>query len=246
MSRYSNLLNKIISESGYTSKEIVKKCNDIGNDIDTTRLSKLLNGRVPAPSEKVSRDIARVCNADERLLVIEGYLEKAPKEIIEIFSTFQEVSFEIGLNKIYQNSITKEQRKVIKEELNKQPLSYLIIEMLNGKNNTLDIVQSEVNFTSKEITLRIAEPIMLEVKDDSMYPIIKNGSKISLKFQEKYNNGDILAIKIKNKEEILFRYAFFNQNDIILISLKQGFQPLIYSMYDIIILGRVARIVSDI
>lgn len=245
MSRYSKLLNKIIAESGYTSKEIVKKCNDMGNDIDTTRLSKLINGRVPAPSEKVSRDISRACNADERKLVIEGYLEKAPNEIREVFSILKETSFEIGL-KIFQNHITKEQIEIIKEEISKQPLSDIIIEILDGKNNSLNITTTGLDFTSKSINLNLSEPIMLEVNDDSMYPIIKNGSRVALKIEEKYNNGDILAIKIKNKEEILFRYAFFNQNDIILISLKQGFQPLTYSMYDIIILGRVARIVSDI
>jgi len=54
MSRYSKVLTRIIAESGLTAKEVAEKCNEIGNGIDTTRLSKLQNGRLAAPSEKVS------------------------------------------------------------------------------------------------------------------------------------------------------------------------------------------------
>ena len=106
MSRYSKLLTRIIAESGFTSKQIVEKCNEMGNGIDTTRLSKLQNGKLPAPSPKVSRDIAKICNADERLLVIEGYLEKAPKEIIDIFMSIKFTTTMATL-KVFTNKINK-------------------------------------------------------------------------------------------------------------------------------------------
>ena len=244
MSRYSKLLTKIIAESGYTAKEIVQKCNDIGNGIDTTRLSKLQNGKLSAPSEKVSRDIARICNADERLLVMEGYLEKAPKEIIDLLLYLKQITLPVAL-KVYENDFTQDVLELIKEEYNKEPLSDFIVSLLDMGNNTQIINKmTEIKATDDNIKLNLTEPISITVKDNSMYPKIPEGAKIILKIQNQYKNGDILAVRVNNEE--LIRYAIFNNDTIILAPLNNKYETLTYNLKDIVISGRVTKTITDI
>lgn len=245
MSRYSRLLAKIIAESGYTSKEIVEKCNELGNGIDTTRLSKLQSGKLPAPSEKVSRDIARVCNADERKLVIEGYLEKAPKEIIDTFIILKTNTILAGLQ-IFENIVTQEQFNLIKNELENEPLADYIVELLDSKDDIVDISSDGFDINSNDFKFRIEEPIALPINDNAMFPIIPKNSKISLKLQNEYANGDILALKVKQQENTLVRYVLFNDNNIILTPLNKEFEQLIYKIDDVQILGKVAKVITEI
>lgn len=245
MSRYSILLNTIIAESGLTSKEIVEKCNELGNGIDTTRLSKLQNAKLPAPSEKVSRDIAKVCNVDDRQLVIEGYLEKAPKEILDAF-TILKVNSEITALQMFENNLTPEQLNVIKKELEKEPLSDCVVQILDSKDNTINLSTEKFDIKEKDFTFRIEEPIALPITDNAMFPLIPKNSKVSLKIQDQYNNGDILALKIKKQENIITRYVLFNGNNIILTSLNKDFETLTYNSKDVTILGKVSKVTNDI
>lgn len=245
MSRYSMLLNTIIAESGLTAKEIVEKCNELGNGIETTRLSKLQNAKLPAPSEKVSRDIAKVCNVDDRKLVIEGYLEKAPKEIIEAFKILK-INSQITALRIFENNVNPEQLELIKKELEKQPLSDCVIQILDSKDNTISLSTELFDVKEKDFTFRIEEPIALPIMDNSMFPLIPQNSKISLKLQEKYENGDILALKIKKQENVIARYVLFNGNNMILTSLNKDFETLTYNTKDVTILGKVSKVTNDI
>lgn len=245
MSRYSMLLNTIIAESGLTAKEIVEKCNELGNGIETTRLSKLQNAKLPAPSEKVSRDIAKVCNVDDRKLVIEGYLEKAPKEIIEAFKILK-INSEITALRIFENNVNPEQLELIKRELEKQPLSDCVIQILDSKDNAISLSTELFDVKEKDFTFRIEEPIALPIMDNSMFPLIPQNSKISLKLQEKYENGDILALKIKKQENVIARYVLFNGNNMILTSLNKDFETLTYNTKDVTILGKVSKVTNDI
>lgn len=245
MSRYSKLLSTIIAESGLTAKEIVIRCNEMGNGIDTTRLSKLQSGKLPAPSDKVSRDIAKVCNVDERKLVIEGYLEKAPQEIIDTFNTLK-VNTTLSVLKMFENSMTKEQIESIKKELEKEPLSDYIVQVLDSNYDTINITNENFEINENDFTFRIEEPIALQIKDNSMFPLISENAKVSLKMEEKYNNGDIVAIKAKKSEDVIIRCIVFNNENITLIALNKDFETVEYKKDDIIILGRVSNIITSI
>ena len=82
---YHKLLNNIIASTNYTAQEIINKCAEKGIKMNKAYMSKLRNNKVPPPSEDVSRVISKVCDVDERFLVLEGYIDKAPKEIKEAF-----------------------------------------------------------------------------------------------------------------------------------------------------------------
>lgn len=254
MSRYSKLLTKIIAESGYTAKEIVEKCNELGNGIDTTRLSKLQSGKLSAPSSKVSRDLAHVCNVDERLLVLEGYIEKAPQEIIDAFMSIKMSIVAVSLN-IFKNNfsnVTTKDLKLIREELEKEPLADFIISLIDDGVENISVNKNAIDLQAiekdenKNITMTLSQPTTLPVKDNGMYPTIPGGSKVYLEIQEKYNTGDILAIKAKDIENPIIRQVVFSNNVVILMPIKKDFKTLIYKKDDLIFLGRVTEVLTKI
>lgn len=245
MSRYSNLLATIIAESGLTAKEIVEKCNEMGNGIDATRLSKLQSGKLPAPSEKVSRDIAKVCNVDERKLVIEGYIEKAPQEIIDAFTILKN-NTAISILKLLGTHATAEQIENIKKELDKEPLSDYVVELLDSENDQISVNPEGFDVKSKDFRFRIEEPLALPVKDNAMFPLIVEKSKVSLKLEKEYHNGDILAIRVKDNEDVIFRYVLFNNDNIILTPLNKEFETLTYKLNEVKILGKVIKEITSI
>lgn len=250
MSRYSKLLSKIIAESGYTAKEVVEKCNELGNGIDTTRLSKLQSGKLSAPSSKVSRDLARVCNVDERLLVLEGYIEKAPKEIIDAFMSIKTSIIASALNVFKDNFLqaSAEDFKKIKEELEKEPLADFIISLIDDGVESISINENGIDLQAidKDIKVTLSQPTTLPVKDDAMFPIIPKNSKVYLKIEENYNTGDILAVKTKDIENAIVREVAFINNSVILIPLKKEFKTLTYNKKDLTFLGRITEVLTTI
>ncbi len=81
---YTEMLNKLISESGMNQKEISLKCKELGEDVTTTYLSALKNTTGKMASDNISRVIARACNAKyDEILVVQAYLDKAPQIIID-------------------------------------------------------------------------------------------------------------------------------------------------------------------
>lgn len=250
MSRYSKLLTKIIAESGYTAKEVIEKCNEIGNGIDTTRLSKLQSGKLSAPSSRVSRDLARVCNADERLLVLEGYLEKAPQEIIDAFLSIKSSMVASALN-IFKKNFSKDNQKYfndVKKELEKEPLAEFIVTLIDGGVENISITENGIDMQTmkNDVKVTLSQPTTLPVKDNAMFPIIPEGSKVYLEMQEKYNNGDILAVKTKDNENIIIREILYSKNCIILVPLKKEYEVLTYNKNDVTLIGKVTDVLTSI
>lgn len=246
---YSRLLRNIVADSGYSSKQIIDECNKRGKKIDKAYLSKLLNDKIPPPSEEVSRVIGNVCNADERLLVLEGYIDKAPKEVKEAFNSIRYMTTISALN-MFSNKLDENIIKQLEKEMNNEPISEFIVSLIDNKANNINITDSGMELSIENddnVKLSLTEPMSLQVKDSSMAPMIPENAKISLKIEEKYKNGDILAIKVKKQEDFIVRYALFNKDTVTLTSLNtKEFEPVTYSEKDIIILGKVERVIIEI
>ncbi len=246
---YSRLLRNIVADSGYNAKQIIDECNKKGKKIDKAYISKLLNNKIPPPSEEVSRVIANVCNADERLLVLEGYIDKAPKEVKEIFNSIRYMTTISALN-VFSNKVDKSVLEELEKEMNEEPISEFLVSFIDNKANNINIKDSGMELSvvnDDSLKLSLTEPMSLQVKDSSMSPMIPGGAKISLKIEDEYKNGDILAIKVKKQEDFIVRYALFNKDTITLTSLNpKDFEPLTYSVKDIIILGKVERVIIEI
>lgn len=88
---YTELLNKLIDESGKMLKDIAAECTEKYNVKLTNNYLSILkttSGRIPA--DDISRAIAKACNAPyEEILVVQAYLDKAPQILIDFIETMK-------------------------------------------------------------------------------------------------------------------------------------------------------------
>lgn len=88
---YTELLNKLLNESGMTQKEILLKCKELGEEITQSYLSNLKTISGKTASEKISKVIAKACKAQyEDILTVQAYIDKAPKPILDFFNCVKE------------------------------------------------------------------------------------------------------------------------------------------------------------
>lgn len=240
---YSKLLRKIVIESGYNSTEIIKKCEEKGKKIDKAYFSKLLNNKVPAPSEDLSRIIANICNFDERKLVLEGYFDKAPKEITECINNIKRL-LTLSSLKIFDNKLNNEELNLIQDIMEQEPLSEFIISILdcdvNKENNIIKLSNKN------EIEISVTEPTGIKIYDNSMFPLITENSQITLKIEKEYKNGDIVLLKTKDIKIPIARYILYDKDNIIITSLNKEFETLTYKIKDVEILGKVNKVINSI
>ncbi len=90
---YSKLLNIAIASTDYTQEEVAQECCKLGVKVSRSQINKWLNKKSKPPRAEVSRAIATVCNVDERKLVIEGYMENAPKEIQDLIKMIRNFAY---------------------------------------------------------------------------------------------------------------------------------------------------------
>lgn len=247
---YAELLNKIINNTNYSNVEIANKCKELGVNVDRTYINKLLNKKATPPKDEISRAIAKVCNADERLLVLEGYLEKAPKEIREAFQQIKYLTSLATLN-IFENNFKEYDNFLdeLKLQLEKEPLADFILQLLdNGTTNINFNELGNINFhvENKNYNINLTTPIDIIVNDKAMFPLIQENSHIHLTLKDKYENGDIIAFKIKGKEELLVRYIFYTDTQLMLTALEKDYKPIICNENDILIMGKVNKVIIEI
>ena len=94
---YTNMLNKIIDESGKMLKDIAKECQEKYNvKLTPTYLSNIRSNSERTASDDISRAIAKVCGAKyENILVVQAYLDKAP-DVILTFLKFAQNMLQSG------------------------------------------------------------------------------------------------------------------------------------------------------
>lgn len=86
---YASMLDSFITYSKLSLEEIADRCKQKGVDIHASYISKLRKGTRPAPSEEISRAIAEACRADADALVIQGNIERTPKQIIDEYFQYK-------------------------------------------------------------------------------------------------------------------------------------------------------------
>lgn len=80
---YTEMLNKVIDESGLKLKDIAEACQKEGVKLTNTYLSSLKTTPGKIASDDISRAIAKVCKARyEDILVIQACLDRAPEALI--------------------------------------------------------------------------------------------------------------------------------------------------------------------
>lgn len=235
---YSTVLRNIIAEANITQEELSNKCKQLGANISRVQINKLVNNKVHAPNEETSRAIAKVCNVDDRELVIEGYLEYAPKEFIEFLNKFQDTSMSMTLD-CFQKELTKEELDIIKKEYRKETLAKVILETIDEKLNE-DYTENLLKIAKNNELFK--EQSYLIMQDNSMENKIPKNSKLRLKTKEKYKNGDIVLVKVKNQDMPIIRMAIFIGRDICLYAFNNEYTSLLLTPKEYKILAYVDSI----
>lgn len=245
---YGRLLNKMILDKGYTYKEFLEECSKNGKKIDKGNFSKIINDKTTPPKENISRMFAKICGADERLLVLEGYIATAPKEIKDFFVSMKMSETLIAMN-LFENKIEPQFIEEMKRMFEKEPIANFIVDVIDNnisKINYTDTSMELSNLYNDKVSIVFNEPLTVQIYDNSMFPKIMENSKIQLKIQDKYKNGDILAIKIKGQDNYVIRYTLFNNDTVTLMPINNKFETLDYNLKDIIILGKVTKVITNI
>lgn len=246
---YYKVLRNIIAKTNLTNAEILRLCeNQEGVHINKTYFSRILNNKVPPPSEEISRALAKVCGVDEKILVIEGYIDKAPKEIIQAFQNVKFMTYisAITFVEMYDKNVLEEFREFV----NNEPMYQTIIEILEAVPS--EIVADKGTLSLKDnknnSTLELKQPVGVSVNDNALSPLIKQGSKVTLIVKNHYDNSDIVAFKVRNNEDIKIRFLSIVNSTYVFAPLhaNKEYKTEIYNKKDVIILGKIQNIISDI
>jgi len=248
---YYKVLNKIVAQTDYTQNEIAIKCKEFGVKIDRSRVNKLLHNNLPTPKDKVSKALAKVCNADERLLILEGYIDNAPKEIKQAFQSIllmESLSATKCLELLDKNKLHTLQ-KYFKDE----PVSEMIIDILDNTENCINFLEKDFHIeklgNGKEISINLNKPVGIEIQDNAMSPKIEKGDRVLFSIVENtynYKSTDILLVKTKQNPEIRVRNVLKFNHTIQLQGYSQEYIEPPCNKEDLFILGKVTNVIKKI
>lgn len=246
---YDKVLNKIIVDSGYTIKEVAEKCTKLGTPIDRSYLSKLLNKKNCTASEEKSRAISQVCGADERLLVLESYLDKAPKEIRDALNSIRYMTIAFSLN-TFRNKVDKGIFDIIRDELQSESLSEFLIDIIEKGNCDIDLETEALTLKDlkEKTSFTFNDPVYLKVADNALSPIVPENAKVKLSYKEQYETGDLVAIHLEQMDSfsVLVRYLSFDNDFIVLTGLDKKYKKMIFPKNEVTIIGIVSRVTIDL
>lgn len=249
---YNVMLQKIIAEANYSQSDIIRECEKINIHIDKSNFNKILSGKRKPPKVEISKAIAKICNTDERRLILESYFDNAPEEIKQIFKNIQYMLYIVAINFIDNNQKEIEEYigtiDDIKSKLEKEPLSDILIQMLDNNNSNIDFINNNFEYIDCDLkkSLQLKDPLGIEVLDDGMSPMINSGDKITIELKNTYNTSDI--VYYISKKDIAGKVRMFSKynNTVIMLPLNQNYKIDIYNSNDIQIIGKVSNVIKSI
>jgi len=218
---YAEMLDKAISESGLSLRQIAKSCGDSGLAITPSYISQLRNGKLPPPNPEVTTMLARVCNSqNESRLIFQGYIEKAPEVIKEYMiasSQLNKIMLE-SLCKVQGNRDLTENAKKFLAELDVLSTIELSSQCMQGHENApKEHIADHISMAASSLAKGEKDTINFTMQDDSMEPSLPVKSVLYIK--------PVPASILKSKDIIAFtrgirtmvRRAFFMGDEILLI-----------------------------
>ena len=245
---YAKLLKKIMEETNTTNKDIEEKSILMKKPIDRTYISKIKNGKLPAPTEEKSKIISKICEVDNKYLILEGYIDTAPKEIIEMLRTLQEMVAIAGIG-AFANSVDEDILEEMIEVLREETLSEFVISILENKDYTISTYKDmfKISAENDKLNFNLGMPISFPVKDNSMFPLIPKGAKVILEIPERYVNGDIIFIREKKTKKNKLGVALIYGRNVTLVPMnKAKYKEETYFNDEILILGKIKTVITDI
>ncbi len=254
---YTLLLNTLIENSGLTVKEIAEKCGEYGVEITATYISKLRNDENnKSPSDKVSKAIAKACNAKhEDCLVLEAYLDRSPSIVNEFFAELKKMIIPMTMG-VFENKFTTQQKKNFEKLVDELPIADLIFEIVEQNRNTkitkmLGVANMKAEIKSDEVNIKheISQNLGFVVYDDGMSPQIKKGDKVQISIVgiDELETGDIICYTKGVKTKIFARKILISdKKNITLMPMNSEYKVETVKISDITILGKAVRVTTDL
>lgn len=238
---YTKKLQEIINKTKFTNVEIAKKCSELGVTVDRTYINKLYNGKTNPPKEEISKAIAKVCNANENELIFEGYLDRAPKEMIDVLQHIKKIT-----NILFRNYLNKDLNKNTKGKA-KDLSTFLVNSLAFTETDAINITKN-ISYAQNNARTNLLNLLGRYINDDSMSPIIPQNAQVTFITKKEYSNGDIIAFINKNDKEAneYIRYFFIEKDNVFLIPANQKFEKLTCKINEIEILGAVSSIIINL
>ena len=220
---YAKMLDEMIRKSGLSLRQITKRCRDLNYEITPSYISQLKNGKLPPPSEEISKALASVCEDKNPMkLVFQGYLEKAP-EVIKNY-----ILMSAAVNKQLLKSFPQDEENISKlaeyidelEVISALDLSSKLIESMNGSdvNTFISELKSMSGAVYKEEKEK-SENAYFFLRDSSMEPLIPMNAhvKITPTKKEFLKNRDVIAFYPRDSRTPSIRRYFEEKNNTILV-----------------------------
>lgn len=239
---YSEVLSKMIKESGLTLKEIAEQVK-----VDPSYLSKLQSGKQSPASDEVNTAIAKACKANPDLLIFEGYLDKAP-DVVKRYISKSTDSIKDMLLRFVCNVRDDNDVYHFKKRLdNMSPLDF-INAMLSDTSSFFKVddgLSIEVSRSDSNDYSPIGNPLFgIPVFDNSMEPLIKKNALVNLdQIYSDVKEGDIAVINTP-LEKGLIRQVFFIDDKVVLIPQNNEYPKEVYDKSEIEFVGRVGSSVQ--
>ena len=104
----------------------------------------------------------------------------------------------------------------------------------------------QIEAENEKVVCNLSNTISFKVEDNSMYPLIKENDEVTIEIKNRYINGDIVAISIKEQKGVIIRQVVLLGKNIELIPLNKDYKAKSYNKDSIIILGKVKKVITEI
>lgn len=216
---YGQLLDRAISESGLSLRQIEKRCKDLGLSITPSYISQLKNGKLPPPRPEVTAALVEVLHPrDESQLIFQGYFDKAPSVIKEYMAASSQLN-KVMLERLCEvkgdDELTRS-AKAFLAELDvlsdvEVPLDQIIKESPNHLVFPMNSEDMEPTLPRSSIlSISPTNPSLLKSKDMIVF---KSG--IHTQVRRVYFTGDEILLIPDNKHGELFKIHSFDEIDYI-------------------------------
>lgn len=244
---YRQLLSQMIEQSGLSLREIARRCNEKGQKIDASYISKLQTGKQITASEEINRTIAEVCGGNTDQLIWDGYMEKAPS-IIRDYVNATLPSLKETMNMVFPLMFPAEQANMLSQHIgNMSPVE--LIKVVNEQSGPIignisdNYKLTEIDGEKVDIDLR--QTIGIPMMDASMEMLIPCGAIMKLEpINGLPKNGSIIVYKKTNS--IYVRRWYLKGNEIFLMPANSNYEPTIEKLEELQILGKVKSYTANL
>lgn len=233
---YTKLLNQLIDASGLQLKEIAEKCVSLGENVSASYISVLKNTEGRTASDNISRAIAVACGAaHEDILVTQAYLDDAPSQILTLLSSMKDTALASSLF-VIKNSFGEDAYRTFEHELSLMSLAQFVCEA-NQYSFPVDFTNHS---TMPNVNISFDGINSITVSDDSMEPILAEGSRVTLESDVVLKSGDLVYYKNAKTDEKRIRLYIETELGVwAFVPFCKNYPPETLSKDQFIILGRV-------